>query len=144
MKLYLMGSLGNKRIPVLAAKLRRQGFDVFDDWFTPGPEADEHWREYEQGRGHDLVTALEGYAANNIFDFDKRHLNASELGMLVLPAGRSGHLELGYLTGRGKPTYILMEGEPDRYDVMYRFAEQVFRDEAEMLAYFEKNYREQL
>lgn len=126
-KLYLIGSLRNPRIPEVAARLRSIGFDVFDDWYAAGPEADDYWRDYEQGREHDLVQALDGIAANHVFNHDKHHLDDSDLGVLLLPAGRSGHLELGYLVGRGKPTHIVLEGEPERFDVMYRFATQVHR-----------------
>jgi hypothetical protein len=42
-----------------------------------------------------------------------------------MPAGRSGHLELGYMKGRGKKTYVLFDKEPERWDVMYRFADAV-------------------
>ncbi len=144
MRLYLIGSLRNPRIPEIAALLRQDGLEVFDDWFPAGPKADDHWRDYEQQRGHDLVNALEGPAANHVFDFDKHYLDSCETAMLVLPSGRSGHLELGYMAGRGKPTFILMDEEPERYDVMYRFARQVFRDEDEMRAYFLLHYRKKL
>ena len=46
----------------------------------------------------------------------------SAVAVLVLPAGRSAHLELGWMLGRGKPGYILLDGKDDRYDVMYQFA----------------------
>lgn len=41
---------------------------------------------------------------------------------MVLPCGKSGHLEFGWAIGKGKPGYILFDGEPERYDVMYQFA----------------------
>jgi hypothetical protein len=50
----------------------------------------------------------------------------------VYPAGKSGHLELGYAIGAGKPGFILLEGEPDRFDVMLNFATGVF-DKKEQL-----------
>ena len=131
--LYLVGSLRNPRVPELAEKLRRLGFEVFDDWYAAGPEADDYWQRYERDRGHDLVEALEGHAARHVFDYDHRHLDRSDLGVLLLPAGRSGHLELGYLAGRQVPTHIILEGEPERYDVMYRFATQVWRTEDDFL-----------
>ena len=120
--IYLIGSLRNANIPGIAASLRKNGHDVFDDWYAAGPEADDYWRDYEQARGHTLPEALNGYAARHVFDFDLSHLDRCDTSVLVLPAGRSGHLELGYSRGAGKDCAILMEGEPDRYDVMYRFA----------------------
>lgn len=120
-KLYLVGSLRNDNIPKYGASLRENGFDVFDDWFAAGPEADDWWQHYEKLRGRSYEEALDGIAADHVFGFDKYHLDTADCGILVLPAGRSGHLELGYLAGRGVPTGILMD-DPDRWDVMVKFA----------------------
>lgn len=133
MKLYLIGSLRNPNVPELGKKLRTY-FDVFDDWYSAGPEADDHWQQYELGRGHTFSEALQGYAARHVFEFDKHHLDAADIGVLVLPAGKSGHLELGYLLGAGKPCYIMLDGEPDRFDVMYCFADGVFTSQVELIS----------
>lgn len=126
--IYLIGSLRNPAIPEIGNYLRTLGFEVFDDWISAGPIADDSWRDYEKARGHTYKQALEGYAARHVFDFDVRHLTRADIGVLVLPAGKSGHLELGYLIGRGKPGYILMDGEPERFDVMYQFADGIYYD----------------
>jgi hypothetical protein len=133
LKVYLIGSLRNPEVPKLGEVLRGRGFDCFDDWYAAGPEADDYWQRYEQAKGHTFAQALAGKAAQNVFTFDKRNLDASDAGVLVLPAGKSGHLELGYLIGRGRPGFILMQGEPERYDVMYNFASGVFTDVADLV-----------
>ena len=126
---YVIGSLRNPRVPDVAKTLRlRTGWDIFDDWYAAGPNADDHWRDYEQARGHTLAEALKGHSARHVFEYDKSHLDRADYGVLVLPAGRSGHLELGYLVGQGKRVIILMDGEPERYDVMYQFADFVVSD----------------
>jgi hypothetical protein len=119
--IYLIGSLRNAEIPKIAYKLRARGIDVFDDWYAAGPNADDCWRDYERDRGHSFRDALAGAAARNVFHFDKRNLEASDGAILVCPAGKSGHLELGWILGQGKPGYILLDS-PDRWDVMYQFA----------------------
>jgi hypothetical protein len=124
MRVYLIGSLRNKEIPNIGNKLRESGFEVFDDWFAAGPEADDKWRDYERSRGRSYLEALHGLAATNVFEFDKRHLSQADSVILVLPAGKSGHLELGWSLGRGVRGYILLD-TPDRWDVMYRFADLV-------------------
>jgi hypothetical protein len=132
-RLYLIGSLRNPEVPALAGRLREAGHEVFDDWFAAGPEADDYWQKYEQQRGHSYAQGLAGYAANHVFQFDKHHLDTAQGGVLLLPAGKSGHLELGYLIGQGKPCYILLASkEPERWDVMYKFASGVFTDEADL------------
>ena len=124
-KIYLIGSLKNEQIPHLANKLRALGFEVFDDWFSPGPEADDFWRNYEKVRGSTYKQALNNYAAKHIFEFDKHHIDRGDIGVLYMPAGKSGHLELGYLVGKGKPCFILFDEEPERWDIMTQFANAV-------------------
>lgn len=138
MKIYLIGSLRNPVVPELAARLRTEGHDVFDDWYAAGPRADDHWAAYEQARGHSFAQALQGHAATHVFEYDRSHLDSSEAGVLLLPAGKSGHLEAGYLIGQHKPVFILMQGEPERFDVMYRFAAGVFTNEEDLFARIKK------
>ena len=125
MTYYLIGSLRNKQIPEIAKQLRIKGFDIFDSWYAPGPNADDYWRDYEKAKGFTYQQALNDYAARHIFEFDKFHLDRCDGGILVWPAGKSAHLELGYLIGQGKPGYILIDGEPERWDVMLNFATNV-------------------
>lgn len=120
-KIYLIGSLRNPEVPKIANRLRRLGFEVFDDWYAAGPEADDKWRDYEKARGRSYKEALKGFAARHVYHFDKHHLDACDIAILVLPAGKSGHLELGYVIGKGKPGFILLDN-PERWDVMYQFA----------------------
>ena len=123
--IYLIGSLRNPEIPKIANQLRRAGFEVFDDWYAAGPEADDKWRDYEKQRGHSYLEALPGLAAEHVFSFDLHHLDRSQAGVLVLPAGRSAFTEFGYLVGSGRPVYILLDN-PERWDVMLKFATGVF------------------
>jgi len=134
--IYVIGSLRNPEIVSIGNSLRSVGLDVFDDWHGAGPEADDYWKEYEIARGRTYADALSGHAASHVFAFDKFHLDRCDGGLLVLPAGRSGHLELGYIAGQGKPSFILTEPNHDRWDVMYKFATRVFFSKEEMLEYF--------
>lgn len=125
--IYLIGSLRNPKIPEIANRMRIAGHEVFDDWYAAGPEADDYWRDYEKGRGNNFTQALRGHSARHVFDFDKTHLSRADAVVLALPAGKSGHLELGWALGKGKRGYILLEEEdPERFDVMYQFADGVF------------------
>lgn len=133
-KVYLVGSMRNPQVEAVAAALRSTGHSVFDDWISPGPETDVLWREYELRRGRTFTQALAGKHAQDVFEFDKRHIDESDTVILVLPAGKSAHMELGYAIGTGKEGYILLDGEPERYDIMYAFATQVFNHVDEMMA----------
>lgn len=133
LSLYLIGSLRNPRVPEVAKHLRSGGYDVFDDWYAAGPEADDYWQAYEKEKGNDFSAALKGYAAQHVFHFDLHHLHRCDGAVLLLPAGKSGHLEAGYILGTGKPAWILLDGEPDRYDVMYNFATDVVTNTEDLL-----------
>lgn len=130
--IYLMGSLRNPDIIEVARDLRARGFEVFDNWYAAGPEADDHWKAYEQQRGLNYIDALDQPSARTVFEYDRKHIDRCDAAVLVLPAGRSGHLELGYAIGKGKPGFILLDQEHDRWDVMYRFATSVVREVSEL------------
>lgn len=119
--IYLIGSLRNARVPEIAARLRAEGYEVFDDWYAAGPEADDYWQKYEKARGRTYKEAIAGYASKHVVKFDYTHLNRCDVAVLLLPAGRSGHLEAGY-QAKTKPVFVLFEGEPkqeERWDQMY-------------------------
>ena len=60
--LYLIGSLRNERIPILANKIRKDNpdFEVFDDWYSAGPEADDCWKTHQKTKGLSYQEALGG------------------------------------------------------------------------------------
>lgn len=131
--IYIIGSMKNPEVQRLAVKLRSIGFEVFDDWISPGPETDDEWQKYEKYRGRTYKEALNGWHAKDVFEFDKRHLDAADIAILVSPAGKSAHIELGYMVGKEKKAYVLFDKEPERYDLMYLFATDVFFDEEELI-----------
>jgi nucleoside 2-deoxyribosyltransferase len=124
--IYLIGSLRNPDIPEIGKQLREAGFEVFDEWFSAGPHADDCLRDYEISRGHTYAEALQSYEAKHIFNFDLKHLTRCDIGVLVMPAGKSAHLELGYMIGKGKPGFVLFDEVPERYDIMYQFAQGIY------------------
>lgn len=125
--IYIGGSLRNPKIVEVANAIQEQvGIEAFADWFAVGPEADDYWKKYNEARKRSYPQALAAYDAMNTFKFDKVHLDRTDGMVLVMPAGKSAHLELGYTVGRGKPAYILFEGEPERWDLMYNFATEIF------------------
>lgn len=131
--IYLIGSLRNPRVPEVAEQLRAAGFEVFDDWYAAGPDADDRWRDYEKARGHTFTEALAGYAGQHVFHFDRRHLERCDVAVLLAPAGKSAHLELGIVIGAKKPGFILLDGDPERFDVMYNFATAVVSTTADLV-----------
>jgi hypothetical protein len=121
MVVYIIGSLRNPMIPKIANQIQEVGHEAFADWYGAGPEADDKWKEYEIERGRNYLQALTSHGAQAVFNFDKKHLERADAAVLVAPAGKSGHLELGWALGKGKKGYYLLDN-PDRWDVMLQFA----------------------
>ena len=144
-KIYTIGSLRNEKVPFIANELRNAGHEVFDDWYSAGPEADDYWQAYEAARGHNYKQALDGYAAKDVYNFDKHHLDRNDVVVLVLPAGKSGHLEFGYSIGKGKKGYILFDDDVQscRWDVMYQFADGVFFKLDELVKQLQKDEKKE-
>ena len=135
--IYVIGSMRNPRVPIVAQALRDIGWDAFDEWYSAGPEADDKWQEYERARGRSYREAAAGYHARNAFSLDRFHLERCDCAVLVMPAGRSAHNEIGFVEGRNKQAFILLDGEPERYDIMPpNFASGVFVSLEEMIEYF--------
>lgn len=131
--LYIIGSLRNRDgVTQVAQAIRREhNIEAFDDWLAPGPEADDYWKEYEMAKDHSYKQGLNGWAAKHVFEFDQRHLDRCDGGVLILPAGKSCHLEAGYIA-KTKPLFILLD-DPERWDVMYLFAKYICFNEQELL-----------
>jgi hypothetical protein len=66
----------------------------------------------------DHPRAVEGYVS----DFDA--MQRADTFVLVLPCGRSAHLELGWAVGAGKRTAILLE-DPCTPELMYRMVDHL-------------------
>ena len=140
--LYLIGSLKNIELVQEIGKIfRAQGYDVMDEWTAAGPEADDYWQKYEQNRGRTYSEALKGRAAQNVFLFDKAYLDLCDGAILIMNAGKSAHLELGYVKGLGKPAFILLSDDAGRYEVMPNFATAVCRDRDELLKLVNEEFK---
>ena len=110
---YLIGSLRNAEIAEFANRLEKAtGYEVFCSWHAAGPEADDYWKKHEQARGRSYRQALASHAAQHVYGFDRKFIDRSEAGILLLPAGKSGHMELGFMLGTGKPGFILLDETP--------------------------------
>ncbi|WP_421878341.1 hypothetical protein [Pacificispira sp.] len=112
MKIYLASSWRNEKQPHIVNELRAEGHDVYDfrrpfhthrgfQW----SDIDPNWQAWtaEEYRRH-LVThpqAARGYMN------DLRAMEWADCCVLLLPCGRSAHLEAGWFAGRGKPVHIL-------------------------------------
>lgn len=130
--IYLIGALKNPKVITLENELRARGYDPFSEWINPGIHADEYWQKYEKRRGRTYAQAIKSYHARHVFAFDLYHINRCDAGVLVMPAGKSACLELGYFCGQKKPAFVLFDREPRRFDLMFQFATGIFFDKKDL------------
>lgn len=124
MKIYVASSWRNERQPEVVEALRAAGHEVYD-FKNPAPgDNGFHWTEVDGGwqswTPETFRNALNHPVAQTGFKKDMDALEQCDACVLVMPCGRSAHLEAGYAIGAGKPTAILLaDGEPE---LMYKMA----------------------
>ena len=125
---YVASSWKNLMQEAVVCTLRAAGIACYDFKYDEG--ANFHWHEagvnsdvethdgYLSGLAHSR--AVEGFASD--FDAMKR----ADACVLVLPCGRSAHLELGWFVGQGKRTAILLEhGHVTPPELMYKMVDHI-------------------
>jgi hypothetical protein len=125
-KLYVATSWKNEAFPAVVAKLRGYGHECYDfrdanrsfNWSEIDPTWDRANPVLDKWN---LCNALMSKPAAKAFSHDKAALDWCDAGVLVMPCGRSAHLEAGYLIGQGKPVWILM-ADNERPDLMHLLA----------------------
>ena len=104
--------------------------DTMNSYGEEGQTEDEKMKVFENlGLKSDIVL--------NIFKQDLDNEKACKNLLLVLPAGKSGHIESGIAYGLGKKCYAI--GEFDATDSLYNIFETIFENE-QQLEEFLKNY----
>lgn len=127
MKVYVASSWRNPIQPDVVKRLRAEGFEVYD-FRNPGPgEYGFHWSEIDPNWKTWTPTqfreALEDSRCEIGFTTDFAALDACDAVVLLLPCGRSAHLEAGWASGMGKDVIVaLADGEPE---LMYLMADAI-------------------
>lgn len=123
-RIYVASSWRNPGQPAIVSALRTAGHEVYD-FRNPAPgntgfawsEVDPNWLNWDPGTFAEKLTTHPVAAAG--FAFDKNALDWCDTCILVLPCGRSAHLELGYAAGQGKDTYVLLHPDKFEPELMY-------------------------
>jgi len=130
MIIYVASSWRNDLQPDVVATLRNDGHEVYD-FKNPAPGDNGFgWRQLELGEKSEwdanffATKVLDHPVAARGFNLDMRALEACSACVLVLPCGRSAHLELGYAVGAGKLTIVYMP-KLEEPELMYRMCDYV-------------------
>lgn len=138
MRIYIASSWKNKdEVKELARVLRIMGHQVYDftdpEHYVPqighpgfAFSMDELLKALGERKREELswMELMELDAARKAFDNDKAGLDWAELVLLVLPCGRSAHLEAGYAKGQGKKLLIYGSLPMGEFETMYHFADR--------------------
>lgn len=137
-KIYVASSWRNDEQPEVVARFRKACAAVYD-FKNPPDNSGFGWEEVmtydpkkeEKVRADDYLEALQHPRAVEGFDADMAAMQWADTFVLVLPCGRSAHLELGWAVGAGKETFILLDGEGAGLvtpELMYRMVDGLFTD----------------
>lgn len=136
-RVYLASSWRNAGQPKFVKLIRDAGHEVYDFRNPPHTGAgfkwsdiDPNWENWtaEQYRRHLLThpMAARGYTS------DMRAMEWADTCVLLLPCGRSAHLEAGWFAGRGKRVIIITRNgeEPE---LMAMMANEICISKSELL-----------
>lgn len=123
-KIYVASSWRNPLQASVVALLRQFGHEVYD-FKNPKPGNEGfHWsevdRDYKSWTAKDFAAriATSGVARDG-FALDKAALGWCDTCVLVLPCGRSAHLEAGYAAGQRKRVHVLLHESGFEPELMY-------------------------
>ena len=121
-KIYVASSWRNDKQPGVVEALRQQGHEVYDFRNPRFGDRGFHWSdidpEWKQWTPEQFNEALSHPIAQRGFASDMDAMLWADVCVLVMPCGRSAHLEAGWFVGAGRPCLILLsDGEPE---LMYK------------------------
>ncbi len=118
MRIYVASSWRNSRQPEVVKELGDAGHEVYDFKNPPndaGVGLGFHWSDIGDGwQSWDSATyvqALQHPVAIAGFESDWNAMEWADACVLVLPSGRSSHLEAGYFVGAKKTLVILLDDD---------------------------------
>jgi len=140
MKIYVASSWRNIIQPTVVEKLKAEGFDVYDFRHPTDNDNGFRWsdidKNWESWTPEEFAKKLRHPIAEDGYNKDMLALNLADIVVMVMPCGRSAHLELGYAVGRMKKTAILLcNGEPE---LMYRMATNIFTEIPSLISWVKK------
>lgn len=118
-RIYVSSSWKNEYQPILVEELRKRGHEVYDFRHPYGRNDRNVWETYFErldspdNYNDGGVSSMDFFEALGDAEVLKRfsdHYDAmlqSDICILLLPCGRSSHVEAGFMKGLGKAVYVL-------------------------------------
>ena len=128
-KIYVASSWRNLYQQRTVKQLREAGHEVYD--FKNPIEGGNvfHWREisavWSCWNAEGFRNALDHPIAVAGFKSDFEAMEWADICVLLLPCGKSAHLEAGHFCGADKDLIILLDSEEVEPELMYKMADYV-------------------
>lgn len=150
-QIYLASSWRNSYQPSAAATLRSFGHAVYDfrNPSAEGPPATGAagfgWQQIDRGwqgwTTTQYLKALNHPMAEQGFTADWEAMRWADTFVLLMPCGRSAHLEAGWAIGAGKPTAIWLDddpAEPAEPELMYKMADLITEQSMQVMRWLDQ------
>ena len=105
--------------------------ETMNSYGSESNSVEENMEEFES-------LGLKSETVLKIFNEDLESEKSSMNFLLVLPAGKSGHIEAGIAYGMGKKCYAIAEYEAT--DSLYNIFDRIFANEEELDLFLSDNY----
>ena len=139
-RIYIASSWRNQYQPSLVEKLKREGHQVYD-FRNPPNRTGFAWKDistrWESWTTREFRDALWHPDAEAGFNADFDALCTAEVLVLLLPSGRSAHVEAGFFRGLGKPV-IVHTPEPCEPELMYKMFNSITETDDELVTLLSK------
>jgi hypothetical protein len=134
---YVATSWRNPMQPAVVATLRSAGIDCYD--FRSDEGAGFRWQDvgevFDGCSVEDYLQGLDHPRAQEGFLNDFRAMQRADAFVLLLPCGRSAHLELGWAVGMGAHTAILLEPDNVVPELMYKMVDHIATTMVDLLGW---------
>ncbi len=135
-KIYVASSWRNALQPDVVEALRYAGHQVYD-FKNPAPgNAGFSWKSIGLDKDNctavEYIAALDHPVAKAGYASDFNAMKWADTFVLVLPCGRSAHLEMGWACGQGKQTAILTR-DGEEPELMAKMVDLITADFRELI-----------
>ena len=145
-RIYISSSWKNVYQPILVEELRRRGHQVYDFQHPSGRNDKNVWetvcerlglgREYMLGNlsPRDFKRILLDSEAVERFKEHFAAMKDADTCIILLPCGRSSHVEAGFMNGMGKRVFVMDTTHEVSPELMYLMFDDYFYDLGELCA----------
>ena len=143
-RIYVASSWKNTAQPGLVEELRRRGHLVYDFQHPNGRDDENVWLSVSDRLGYGRALALDSLTpaefrqmltdSEAVARFNEHFaaMRDADTCVLLLPAGRSAHVEAGYMNGLGKRVFVMDCSREATPELMYLMFDDYFHDFEEL------------